>query len=158
VREHNLEYEDLTSEQVAARFPGYHVPAHFKVGQLVTMLSHSVGGDKESAGAGDGKDARDHPRALPGSHLLARRWLRQLLNFIGPATDPPTTGRHMMSLLLVLVQALFQPQGGILKPEKCIEAHVAAAKKHGAEVHEGMRQSDCHPRCALLSRCWCLSR
>jgi sarcosine oxidase len=34
-------------------------------------------------------------------------------------------------------QALYQPQGGILMPEKCIETHVEAAKEHGAQVNTG---------------------
>ena len=33
------------------------------------------------------------------------------------------------------IKAVFQPQGGLLVPEKCIEAHVKIAKKHGASVH-----------------------
>lgn len=35
------------------------------------------------------------------------------------------------------IKALFQPQGGLLIPEKCIIAHVNLAKKHGATVHTG---------------------
>ena len=35
--------------------------------------------------------------------------------------------------------ALFQPQGGLLVPERCITAHVDLAVKHGAEVHTGER-------------------
>ncbi|EIE19446.1 sarcosine oxidase, partial [Coccomyxa subellipsoidea C-169] len=31
--------------------------------------------------------------------------------------------------------ALYQPQGGILSPEKCIKAHVERAVQHGATVH-----------------------
>jgi sarcosine oxidase len=31
VHEHNLDYEDLSSEQVNARFPGYSLPANYKV-------------------------------------------------------------------------------------------------------------------------------
>lgn len=31
--------------------------------------------------------------------------------------------------------ALFQPEGGFLTPEKCIETFVAAARAHGADVH-----------------------
>lgn len=33
------------------------------------------------------------------------------------------------------IKAVFQPQGGLLVPEKCIEAHVDIAKKHGATIH-----------------------
>ena len=33
------------------------------------------------------------------------------------------------------MQALYQPQGGLLASELCIQAHVAIAKQHGAEVH-----------------------
>lgn len=33
------------------------------------------------------------------------------------------------------IKAVFQPQGGLLVPEKCIEAHVEIAKEHGATVH-----------------------
>jgi sarcosine oxidase len=35
--------------------------------------------------------------------------------------------------------AVFQPQGGLLVPEKCIEAHAALAQKHGAAIHTGER-------------------
>lgn len=35
------------------------------------------------------------------------------------------------------MQALYQPQGGILVPERCITAHVEAALRHGAAVHTG---------------------
>jgi sarcosine oxidase len=31
--------------------------------------------------------------------------------------------------------AIYQPDGGVLRPERCITAHVALARKHGAEVH-----------------------
>ncbi|MEM9952780.1 MAG: N-methyl-L-tryptophan oxidase [Chloroflexota bacterium] len=37
------------------------------------------------------------------------------------------------------IKAVFQPQGGLLVPEKCIEAHVAIAQKHGATLHAGER-------------------
>jgi sarcosine oxidase len=33
--------------------------------------------------------------------------------------------------------ALYQPQGGVLLPERCITAHVAAAQRAGAEVRTG---------------------
>lgn len=33
--------------------------------------------------------------------------------------------------------AVFQPQGGLLVPERCITAHVELAARHGAEVHTG---------------------
>ncbi len=35
--------------------------------------------------------------------------------------------------------ALFQPQGGLLIPERCVVAHVELAKRHGAAVHTGER-------------------
>jgi sarcosine oxidase len=35
--------------------------------------------------------------------------------------------------------AVFQPQGGLLVPELCIEAHVRAAQAHGATLHTGER-------------------
>ena len=35
--------------------------------------------------------------------------------------------------------ALFQPQGGLLVPERCILAHIKLARKHGAAVHTGER-------------------
>ncbi len=35
--------------------------------------------------------------------------------------------------------AVFQPQGGLLVPERCIEAHASLAQKHGAELHTGER-------------------
>ncbi|MCY3778788.1 MAG: N-methyl-L-tryptophan oxidase [Chloroflexi bacterium] len=35
--------------------------------------------------------------------------------------------------------ALFQPQGGLLTPERCITAHADLALKHGAVVHTGER-------------------
>ncbi len=35
--------------------------------------------------------------------------------------------------------AIFQPQGGLLVPERCISAHVALAKANGAEIHCGER-------------------
>ena len=35
--------------------------------------------------------------------------------------------------------ALFQPQGGLLVPERCITAHVELAKSRGAVVHTGER-------------------
>ena len=34
-----------------------------------------------------------------------------------------------------MVQALYQPQGGILASERCIAAHIQAAESHGAEFH-----------------------
>jgi len=37
------------------------------------------------------------------------------------------------------MKAVFQPQGGLLVPEKCIEAHVNIAQKHGAAVHTNER-------------------
>ncbi|HLA45222.1 MAG TPA: N-methyl-L-tryptophan oxidase [Aggregatilineales bacterium] len=33
------------------------------------------------------------------------------------------------------IMAIFQPQGGLLVPERCIQAHAEVAKKHGAEIH-----------------------
>jgi sarcosine oxidase len=33
--------------------------------------------------------------------------------------------------------ALFQPQGGLLVPELCIQAHADIAKQHGATIHTG---------------------
>ena len=33
------------------------------------------------------------------------------------------------------MQALYQPDGGILASERCIRAHVACAVKHGAQLH-----------------------
>ncbi len=35
--------------------------------------------------------------------------------------------------------AVFQPQGGLLVPERCIAAHAALATAHGAELHQGER-------------------
>ena len=35
--------------------------------------------------------------------------------------------------------AVFQPQGGLLVPERCISAYVRLAKGHGAAVHKGER-------------------
>ncbi len=35
--------------------------------------------------------------------------------------------------------ALFQPDGGLLVPERCITAHAALAKNHGATLHTGER-------------------
>ncbi len=37
------------------------------------------------------------------------------------------------------VMAVFQPRGGFLVPEACLEAHVALATQHGAEVRTGER-------------------
>lgn len=37
------------------------------------------------------------------------------------------------------IKAVFQPQGGLLVPERCITAHVDIAKKHGAIIHENER-------------------
>ena len=37
---------------------------------------------------------------------------------------------------MLVWQALFQPQGGILASERCIRAHVAAAQGNGAELRE----------------------
>jgi len=37
--------------------------------------------------------------------------------------------------LLTLLQAVYQPQGGILASELCIAAHIQAAQAHGAEFH-----------------------
>jgi len=41
--------------------------------------------------------------------------------------------------------AVFQPQGGFLTPERCIEAYTAAAEAHGAEIHTGERVLDWEP-------------
>ena len=35
--------------------------------------------------------------------------------------------------------ALFQPQGGLLVPERCISAHAQLARHHGAAIHTGER-------------------
>lgn len=35
------------------------------------------------------------------------------------------------------MMAVFQPQGGLLVPERCIEAQANMAKKHGAHIHTG---------------------
>ena len=35
--------------------------------------------------------------------------------------------------------AVFQPQGGLLTPERCVLAHVRLAEAQGAEVHTGER-------------------
>ena len=35
--------------------------------------------------------------------------------------------------------ALYQPDGGIIVPERSISAHAAAARSHGAEIHTGER-------------------
>ncbi len=35
--------------------------------------------------------------------------------------------------------AVYQPQGGLLVPERCISAHVALAKAYGATIHTGER-------------------
>ena len=35
------------------------------------------------------------------------------------------------------LQAVYQPQGGILASERCIAAHIHAARSHGAEFHSG---------------------
>lgn len=37
------------------------------------------------------------------------------------------------------IMAVFQPQGGLLVPERCIVAHVDIAKKHSATIHTGER-------------------
>jgi sarcosine oxidase len=37
------------------------------------------------------------------------------------------------------MQGLYQPQGGILSPEKCIKAHVEAAMQHSAIVQTGQK-------------------
>ena len=36
-----------------------------------------------------------------------------------------------------LLQAVYQPQGGILASELCIAAHIQAAQSHGAKFHSG---------------------
>ena len=35
--------------------------------------------------------------------------------------------------------ALYQPQGGLLVPERCIVAHAELARQHGADIHTGER-------------------
>ena len=35
--------------------------------------------------------------------------------------------------------AVFQPQGGLLLPERCISAHAQLAQRYGAEIHTGER-------------------
>ena len=40
-----------------------------------------------------------------------------------------------MTMAVHALQALYQPQGGILASEKCIEAHVEAALQSRAELH-----------------------
>ncbi|HEX5414740.1 MAG TPA: N-methyl-L-tryptophan oxidase [Chloroflexota bacterium] len=42
--------------------------------------------------------------------------------------------------------ALFQPQGGFLRPEECIVGHVAVAQARGAEVHPQEQVLDWEPR------------
>jgi len=37
------------------------------------------------------------------------------------------------------IKAVFQPQGGLLVPEKCIKAHADVASKYGAVIHTGER-------------------
>ncbi len=39
--------------------------------------------------------------------------------------------------MIAILQALFQPQGGILNSEEGIRAHTHAALKHGATLHTG---------------------
>ena len=38
--------------------------------------------------------------------------------------------------------ALFQPDGGLLTPERCIAAHADLARQHGADIHTGERVQD----------------
>ena len=40
-------------------------------------------------------------------------------------------------LSLCCLQALYQPQGGILASELCIAAHLQAAQSYGADFHSG---------------------
>lgn len=42
------------------------------------------------------------------------------------------------------LQALYQPQGGLLASERCIEAHVALAQQAGAEVRTGEAVTSWH--------------
>ena len=35
---------------------------------------------------------------------------------------------------LACLQALYQPQGGLLASERCIQAHIALAQQHGAHI------------------------
>ena len=35
---------------------------------------------------------------------------------------------------LTIIYALYQPQGGFLIPERCIESHVRIAQQHGADL------------------------
>src|SRR5579883_1343652 len=51
-------------------------------------------------------------------------------------------GYHLPSATL----AVFQPEGGFLLPERCIEAHVVLARARGAEVHQDERVLDWEPR------------
>jgi sarcosine oxidase len=39
-------------------------------------------------------------------------------------------------------RAVFQPDGGFLEPERCIQAHVRLARAHGADVRTGARVID----------------
>ena len=43
-----------------------------------------------------------------------------------------------------VVQALYQPQGGILNSEEGIRAHARAAQKHGAVLHTGEKMRRWH--------------
>lgn len=45
--------------------------------------------------------------------------------------------QHARDEGVVPMQVLYQPQGGLLLSERCIEAHVAVARQHGAQVHTG---------------------
>jgi sarcosine oxidase len=47
--------------------------------------------------------------------------------------------------LPLYTMAVFQPQGGFLTPERCIEAYTAAAQAHGAAIRTGERVLDWEP-------------
>ncbi|MFN8582966.1 MAG: N-methyl-L-tryptophan oxidase [Gemmatimonadaceae bacterium] len=80
-----------------------------------------IGAEGSRVFEGSLRSCREH--ALPHEILTATA-LRQ--RFPAYAIDEP-------------VRAVFQPDAGFVEPERCILAHAAKARAHGAIIHEGER-------------------
>lgn len=110
-RQHSLPHEVLSAAQVSQRFPGYRLPNGFQVAWWSYCVCQLC--------AEPTLDTVSSRMIFIGLHF----WLRACPSFAAHPT----------------LQAVFQPDGGFLAPERGIQAHVAAAQQHGASVACGTR-------------------
>ena len=138
-QEHNLEHEILTGDEVNARFPGYSLPSDFMVSSwphapaqtnivqiYIGNMPHIMGDmhvqhvmSSMSCWSNGGCcsmifNCLVHDLTAYDSHLCMAQTAK--------ATSP-------------VLQAVYQPEGGILASELCIAAHIKAAQSLGAHFH-----------------------